>query len=100
MIFNGTSSSGGVEIVTGQYTGTGTSKTQEIKLGFRPKAVLVATRTARGNYYDPQNMQLVVDGGTAPSVEITDTGFKVKSYFNGTNSDGYDINPLRYIAFK
>lgn len=101
MIFNGMS--GGTEIVTGSYTGTGVSQTQTITLGFRPKAVLVADKKTSGNYYNPQHMNLAVDGTDAPNVsitDITDTGFKVTSYSNCTSKDDSAANPYRYIAFK
>lgn len=98
MIFNGVSV--GVEIVTGSYTGTGISKKQSITLGFRPRAVLVADRATRGNYFNPQHMNLAVDGTDAPNVSITDTGFEVSSYSNCTKNDETSANPYRYIAFK
>lgn len=88
------------ELFFGQYTGTGTGNTQAIKLGFRPKAVLVATHSARGNYFNPQYMNLIFDGGTAPNVRITNTGFEVFSYSNCAADDESSANPYRYIAFK
>ena len=88
------------ELFFGSYTGTGTGKTQAVKLGFRPKAVLVATHSARGNYFNPQYMNLIFDGGTAPNVRITDTGFEVFSYSNCAPDDESSANPYRYIAFK
>ena len=101
MIFNGVSGgSGGAEIVTGIYTGTGVSQTQTITLVFRPKAVLVAGKNTSGNYYNPQPMNLAVHGTDAPNVSITDTGFKVTNYSNCTSKDDSAANPYRYIAFK
>lgn len=98
MIFNGVSV--GVEIVTGSYTGTGVKQKQSITLGFRPRAVLVADRATRGNYFNPQHVHLVVDGIDSLNVKITDTGFEVSSYSNCTENDETSANPYRYIAFK
>ncbi len=88
------------ELFFGSYTGTGISTTQAITLGFRPRAVLVADRTTRGNYFNPQHMNLVVDGVAAPNVSITDTGFEVSDYSNCSASDESGANPYRYVAFK
>lgn len=101
MIFNGVSGgSGGAEIVTGIYTGTGVSQTQTITLGFRPRAVIVADKLMPGNYFKPQDMNFAIDGVPSPNVTITDTGFTATGYFNGTDSDYNNLNPFRYIAFK
>ena len=88
------------ELFFGSYTGTGVSKKQAITLGFRPRAVLVADRTTRGNYFNPQHVNLAVDGTDAPNVSITDTGFEVTDYSNCSASDESGANPYRYVAFK
>lgn len=45
-------------------------------------------------------MNLIFDGGTAPNVRITNTGFEVFSYSNCAADDESSANPYRYIAFK
>ena len=98
MILSGVS--GGAGIVTGSYTGDGLGKTKTVTLGFRPRAVIVANNLTRGNYLKPQDVNFAIDGVPSPCVTITDTGFTVTGYFNGTDSDFGDMNPFRYIAFK
>lgn len=98
MILSGVS--GGAGIVTGSYTGDGLGKTKTVKLGFRPRAVIVADNLMPGNYFKPQDMNFAIDGVPSPNVTITDTGFTATGYFNGTDSDYNNLNPFRYIAFK
>ena len=88
------------EVFVGRYTGDGLGKTKTVKLGFRPKAIIVANKLTRGNYLKPQDVNFAIDGVPSPCVTITDTGFTVTGYFNGTDSDFGDLNPFRYIAFK
>lgn len=87
-------------IVTGTYTGTGLDKTQTISLGFRPKAVLVASARWSGNYYDPQMMNLAIDGMNADNICITSNGFEAKLYFNVNSAGNVDETIFRYIAFR
>ncbi len=97
------------KVVCGSYTGTGdssSSSSQNIDVGFRPKAVVVF------NVYSmtPRDITqlysaMAVDGSNyTNALEITDTGFTAKRayhktsgsiYFPDLNGSGYTYN---YIA--
>ena len=89
------------EIYAGTYTGTG-SGTQDILLGFRPKAVLVLKRGVETGSTGSMSGGLAVDGAdvgsqSIPGIFILDTGFRVAYMGNAvTNLD----TTYHYIAFK
>ena len=85
-------------LTTGTYTGNGEA-TQDIKLGFRHKAVLVMYN---GNQTWSTGDQiyggLSIDGRNAAGIEITDTGFQVKySGYVYLNRSSYSFS---YLAFR
>lgn len=85
-------------LVMGTYTGNG-DDSQDITLGFRPKAVLVMYR---GNQTWSTGNQiyggLSIDGSNASGIEITDTGFQVTySGYIYLNRSDYNFT---YIAFR
>lgn len=88
-----------LRIATGSYQGTGSSVTQTISLGFRPRMVLAM---CRGTNY--QYRALYVEGADASFGEITDQGFTVSGYLNysptskDTYADGSVMNPYTYLA--
>ena len=88
-------------IITGSYTGNGEAS-QEINLGFRPKAVIVAARG--GMNADRQGdcgVQIAYGSQSAYMVAITDTGFTVSGDTNlGMNSTYSQFNPYRYLAIR
>lgn len=89
------------EIYAGAYTGTG-SGTQDIELGFRPKAVLVLRRGVETGSTSSMYGGLAVDGAdvgseTSPAVLILDTGFRVGYRGNAVTNYSYVYH---YIAFR
>ena len=94
------------EIVTGTYTGDGAAS-QEILLGFQPKAVLVCSEQGRmgdstGQVWVYGGLALVghpVEYSGMPAVEITGSGFRV--YFDDENVlTNQRTTVYHYIAFK
>lgn len=91
-----------MQIVTGLYKGTG-SATQDIVLGFRPRAVLVLPNMINYSTDYRGISGLAVEGGENEGVTITDTGFRVGHILNSGNSSadgGYPRNPFRFIAWR
>ena len=83
-------------LVAGTYTGNGS--TQEINLGFQPKAVLVLTRQYNSTYHTLANLAL--PGFATLNLEITANGFQVTNELNDREPYDEGGNPYRYLAFK
>lgn len=88
------------EIYLGSYDGNGEKNTQAIRLGYQPKAVLVANARWIGNVDNPQRMELAMPDIAAYHLVVTSTGFEVKGMLNCTNTEDSVANPYRYIVFK
>ena len=88
------------EIYLGSYNGNGEKNTQAIRLGYQPKAVLVANARWIGNVDNPQRMELAMPDIAAYHLVVTSTGFEVKGMLNCTNTEDSVANPYRYIVFK
>ena len=88
------------EIYLGSYDGNGEKNTQAIRLGYQPKAVLVASARWIGNVDNPQRMELAMPDIAAYHLVVTSTGFEVKGMLNCTNTEDSVANPYRYIVFK
>ena len=83
---------------SGTYTGTGTSATKTVSLGFTPKAVLVvAYQSKYDGEYNRTTVQLAVQGANAKIVSIVSGGFTVTNELNDSTSSA---NPYRYLALK
>ncbi|MBM6927425.1 hypothetical protein [Pseudoflavonifractor phocaeensis] len=85
-------------IVTGTYTGNGSS--QSITLGFRPKAVIVKDRDDYENTYHTNQITytpcVAIDGAAGDSIIIQSDGFGVTSNKTvNTNTHAYV-----YIVFR
>ena len=96
---------GTLKIVTGQYEGTyaggATLVTQQIELGFRPKAVIIFPHSENMNGYWTHSA-LVLDGSSNNGATINDSGFEVTGQTNLAYSSDINqahCNPYRYIAF-
>ena len=86
------------ELYFGTYTGTGTSATKTVSLGFTPKAVLVvAYQSKYDGEYNRTTVQLAVQGANAKIVSIVSGGFTVTNELNDSTSSA---NPYRYLALK
>ena len=72
------------EIYLGSYNGNGEKNTQAIRLGYQPKAVLVANARWIGNVDNPQRMELAMPDIAAYHLVVTSTGFEVKGMLNCT----------------
>lgn len=90
------------EYVFGSYTGN--NSTQNITLGFRPKAVIISTRFITMDTVTNGVFAFALDGfpslaknGNYDALTITATGFTV-GYDANTSTGGF--SPYRYIAFK
>lgn len=88
------------EFITGTYTGNWSGNlndpwTQTIKLGFQPKALLVASETTNGNSYSIPAVHLALPDVPSSWITITETGFTAGKYMNWGANGTY-----RYIAFK
>ena len=88
------------EIYLGSYDGNGEKNTHAIRLGYQPKAVLVANARWIGNVDNPQRMELAMPDIAAYHLVVTSTGFEVKGMLNCTNTEDSVANPYRYIVFK
>lgn len=88
-------------IITGSYTGNGEAS-QEINLGFRPRAVIVAPRGGiNGNRVGDCGVQIAYGSQSAYMVTITDNGFTVSGDATlGMNSTYSQFNPYRYLAIR
>lgn len=85
-------------VVVGEYTGTGSSVTQVINLGFRPRLVLVLTSgDVSGTSTYPA---MTTTSSTGRSISITNNGFQVNVYQNLTDAQVTNINPYRYLAIR
>lgn len=86
------------EIYCGTYTGNNQAS-QDINLGFQPKAVIIGTYSGERGDYITETVAMVAFPGVATLYfEITQTGFRVKDDLNRGASTGF--NPYRYIAFR
>lgn len=106
-IYYGGSSSGGSNIVTGNYTGDD-ADTQTIELGFRPAMVHVKCTSAP--YYGEMTQIDGLDGTSLRSyhtanhssdgleIEITNTGFQAKTQVTGNNST-FNHNTSKYYYY-
>ncbi|NCB62680.1 MAG: hypothetical protein EOM52_03555 [Clostridia bacterium] len=101
------------EVVVGTYMGTyetnaigqSINPTQEIHLGFRPRALLVLP-----NRYNAGGREsyaflggLYVDNPLAGEIRFTDTGFIASyqlNYKDTPQSGSYPYNPYRYLAWR
>ena len=88
------------EIYLGSYNGNGEKNTQAIRLGYQPKAVLVANARWIGNVDNPQRMELAMPDIAAYHLVVTSTRFEAKGMLNCTNTEDSVANPYRYIVFK
>ena len=88
------------EIYCGTYMGNGQAS-QNIVLGFQPKAVLVVTF---GGYNVERiwetGAQLATQQNASKMLQITTDGFCVSISNEGLNSTKDDYNPYFYIAFR
>lgn len=91
------------QAVMGSYIGTNINLTQEIELGFRPRAVLIMPNLSNFGG-DRRGMGgLVIEGQDNDWIHLTDAGFRVKGSMNAPNSssDGTFVrNPWRYLVWK
>ena len=91
------------DYVFGTYQGTSPDNqtlTQDIALGFRPRAVLIFPYKQRPNAL--LTYALALDGQPGTDTTITDTGFTVTGADNfapGYTDNSISVNPYRYIAF-
>ena len=91
---------GALTVVAGTYQGTtnpntGKPLSQNIELGFRPRAVLAMTRAAATPF-----VNLAVDGADGGCLAITDTGFTATSSLNTMDGSSTGRNPYRYLALR
>ena len=86
-----------VEIVLGTYTGNSTTYTssQNIVLGWKPKAILVFAVSDANGKLDNLPAQLAIAGESSSCISITDTGFTVYNELNRK-----DLSPFRYWAIQ
>ena len=86
------------EIFCGTYTGNN-QVSQDIYLGFQPKAVIVGTYGGqRAGYISESVAMVALQNAAAQYLEITPTGFQAKYGLNSGTDTGF--NPYLYIAFK
>ena len=83
-------------LAAGTYTGTGTSETKTVSVGFTPKAVLVVALKPKYEY-NRTAVQLAVQGADAEIVKIVSGGFTVTDELNDSAASA---NPFRYLALK
>lgn len=85
------------EIVFGSYAGNSAAYTssQNILLGWRPKAVLVFAVNDANGKLDDLPAQMAIDGQSSSNLDITDTGFTVRNALNNQY-----LGPFRYWAIR
>ncbi len=93
------------EVVFGSYIGDDTNG-RVIHLGFRPKAVIIATKEGRFFFSNaPSDVcgGVFLDGADRPNFSMDDDGFVVsdhQAHGGSTNSSGAGLTPHSYIAFR
>ena len=92
---------GGLELVSGEYTGNGSSQT--INLGFRPKGVFVCTNSViyGACYFVANSQKLTGNYQSETALSITENGFSVFAPAGTAAITPNGTNVLyNYIVFK